>query len=106
VASSMSPDRTLLALHAALDAVDIALRSGDAMPMMSDDVRGELTEKWTYIVSEMVQHRARTVRGRRVKALTLQRLHDKMQPAPDLFTDLAISLSLDLVRPLQRDVTR
>jgi hypothetical protein len=105
VAPSISPDRTLLALAEALAAVDVALRSGDRVPM-SDEVRTELTAKWMYIAETMVQHRARTVRGKRAKAITLQLLHEKTQPAPSLFVDLSISLALDLAAPLRRSLEK
>jgi hypothetical protein len=102
VAPSISPDRTLLALAEALAAVDVALRSGDRVPM-SDEVRTELTAKWMYIAETMVQHRAHSPRGKRAKAIALQWLAEKLQPAPGVFTDLALSLALDLAAPLRRD---
>lgn len=96
---SFSADRTLLALAEALDAVDVALRSGDTVPM-SDEVRSELTAKWVYIAETMVQHRARTPRGKRAKAVVLQWLAEKLQPEPSLFVELSISLARDLAAPL------
>lgn len=45
MAASVSADRPLLALAEALDAVDVAMRAGDTVPM-SDEVRAELTDKW------------------------------------------------------------
>jgi hypothetical protein len=62
----------------------------------------ELTEKWMYIVSSMIPIRARTPKGRRVKAITLQLIREKLNLEPSLFVDLAISLSLDLAAPLRR----
>ena len=96
---SYSADRTLLGLAAALDAVDVAQRSGDIVPM-SDEVRDELTSRWLYIVGEMATYRACTVRGRRVKALALQMINDKLQPEPTPFVLLSFSLARDLAVPL------
>ena len=100
MAASVSADRPMLALAEALDAVDVAMRAGDTVPM-SDEVRAELTDKWLYIVGSMANVRARTPRGRRTKAIVLQKLNERMQPKPSLFVDLALSLARDLATPLK-----
>lgn len=103
MAPSKSADVTLLALGEALDAVDVALLAGDGTVPMSDEVRAELTSKWMYVASSMVSVRARTPKGKRVKAITLQLLHERLSPESSLFVDLSLSLSHDLAVPLRRN---
>ena len=49
----------------------------------------------------MANVRARTPRGRRTKAIVLQKLNERVQPKPSLFVDLALSLARDLATPLK-----
>jgi hypothetical protein len=103
MSTSFSADRTLLALAEVLTAVDTAMRGGDTVPMIDEVVRGELADRWMQVAASIAQTRARTPKGRRVKAITLQQTAEKLSPAPGLFTDLALSLARDLSAPLRRD---
>jgi hypothetical protein len=100
---SRSRDTPLLSLAEVLAAINLALLAADADPLMAtDDVRDELVGKFLDTVRAMTKLRAHSPGGKRAKAIALQLLHERLQPEPGPFVDLAISLCLDHARPLQR----